>query len=99
MNNNIDRFYIGESTRPVRLRFNEHLSNARLRKSETPFGEHVKLFHDQLEENIINKSFSIEILSTNRDCADLKIDESIKIRNLNPPMNTMTSSWPLVPLH
>ena len=33
--------YVGECTRPVRYRFNEHLSDARLRKTDTPLGEHI----------------------------------------------------------
>ena len=87
--------YIGECTRPVRYRFNEHLSNARLRKLDTPLGEHILHSHNDLSNSDINKSFRIEILDTGKDCAEVKIMESIHIRNLRPSLNTMQSSWPL----
>ena len=90
-----DTFYIGESTRPVRYRFNEHLSDARLRKMDTPLGEHTLHQHTDLPNIDINKLFDIKILDTGKDCADIKIKESIHIRNLKPRLNIMTSSWPL----
>ena len=89
-------FYIGESTRPIRHRFNEHLSDARLRKMDTPLGEHILDCHRNKSNADINYSFHIEILKTGRDCADIKIAESVQIRNLKPTLNTMRSSWPLV---
>ena len=90
------QFYIGESTRPVRYRFNEHLSDARLRKSDTPLGEHIIAFHYNASNTKINTGFKIEILCSGRDCAEIKIAESIHIRNHKPPLNIMRSSWPLV---
>ena len=89
-------FYIGECTRPVRYRFNEHLSDARLRKTDTPLGEHILDFHLNASNTDINAGFRIEILTSGRDCADIKIAESIQIRNLKPTLNSMKSSWPLV---
>ena len=89
-------FYIGESTRPVRYRFNEHLSDARLRKLDTPLGEHIIDSHQNISNTDINQGFNIEILKTGRDCAEIKIAESIQIRNMKPTMNVMKSSWPLV---
>ena len=90
-----DASYVGESTRPVRYRFNEHLSDARLRKMDTPLGEHILQYHTDLTNTQINNAFSIKILDTGKDCADVKIKESIHIRNLKPNLNIMTSSWPL----
>ena len=87
--------YIGESHRPVRYRFNEHLSDARLRKMDTPLGEHILQYHTDITNTQINSAFSIKLLDTGKDCADVKIKESIHIRNTKPSMNTMTSSWPL----
>ena len=87
--------YIGECTRPVRYRFNEHLSDARLRKLDTPLGEHTLHHHTDLSNTDINNSFRIEILDRGKDCAEVKIKESIQIRNLKPSLNTMQSSWPL----
>ena len=91
-----EEFYIGECTRPVRYRFNEHLSDARLRRTDTPLGEHVLDFHLKASNIQINTGFRIEILTAGRDCAEIKIAESIQIRNLKPTLNSMKSSWPLV---
>lgn len=87
--------YVGECTRPVRYRFNEHLSNARLRKVDTPLGEHILHAHTDISNSDVNKSFHIEILDKGKDCAEVKIKESIHIRNLKPSLNAMQSSWPL----
>ena len=89
-------FYIGESVRPIRYRFNEHLSDARLRKPDTPLGEHVAAYHTNTSNIEINQGFKIEIIGSGRDCAEIKIAESIHIRNLKPTLNIMRSSWPLV---
>lgn len=89
-------FYIGESTRPIRYRFNEHLSDARLRRPDTPLGDHIADTHLNASNIEINSGFNIEILSEGRDCAEIKITESICIRNLQPTLNVMRSSWPLV---
>ena len=90
-----DESYVGECTRPVRYRFNEHLSDARLRRLDTPLGEHTLQSHPDLSNAEVNKSFRIEIIDRGKDCADVKIKESIHIRNLKPSLNTMQSSWPL----
>ena len=82
--NNLHR----ETSRPVRERFKEHMSDARLRKLGTGLGEHVLDKHTDLCHKDVNSSFFIEILSRNRDVADSKIDESIKIRDCNPGLNT-----------
>ena len=89
-------FYIGESTRPIRYRFNEHLGDACLRRLDTPLGEHIIDYHQNTSNADINRGFNIEILKTGRDCAETKIAESIQIRNLKPTLNVMKSSWPLV---
>ena len=87
--------YIGECTRPVRYRFNEHLSDARLRKLDTPLGEHTLTFHPDFSNTEINNTFRIDILDRGKDCAEVKIRESLHIRKLKPSLNTMQSSWPL----
>ena len=87
--------YVGECTRPVRYRYNEHLSDARRRKLDTPLGEHILHFHPDITADHINNMFHIEILDRGRDCAEIKIIESIQIRNLRPSLNSMKSSWPL----
>ena len=63
---------------------------------DTPLGEHILDCHRNKSNADINHSFHIEILKTGLDCADIKIAESVQIRNLKPTLNTMRSSWPLV---
>ena len=86
--------YIGESKRSVRLRFNEHLRDAKNKTKNTPFGEHFMNYHAdvQIDENTL----SISILKICKDTADLKIAESIEIRNRRPSLNIMCSSWALI---
>ena len=46
-------------------------------------------------KTIINNTFRIDILDRGKDCAEVKIRESLHIRKLKPSLNTMQSSWPL----
>ena len=86
--------YIGESKRSVRLRFNEHLRDAKNKTKNTPFGDHFMKCHEQVE--IDENTLSISILQICKDIAELKIAESIEIRNHKPVLNIMTSSWTLI---
>ena len=51
--------YIGESIRPVRCRFDEHLSDARLRRPYTPLGEHIIDAYFNSSSDEISSSFTI----------------------------------------
>ena len=86
--------YIGESKRRVRERFNEHLRDAKNKTQNTPFGDHMAKKHPTCD--ITPKSLKISIERVCKDVADLKIAESIEIRNQRPCLNTQTSSWPLL---
>ena len=86
--------YIGESKRRVRDRFNEHLRDAKNQTKNTPLGDHIALKHPS---SIINStSLKISIQRICKDVADLKIAESVEIRNQRPTLNTQTASWPLL---
>ena len=87
-------FYIGESKRRVRDRFNEHIRDAKHKTDNTPLGDHVKRRHPN--STITSTSFKISIERVCKDVADLKIAESIEIRNQRPCLNIQTSSWPLL---
>ena len=50
--------------------------------------------HEQAE--ISENTLSISILQICKDIAELKIAESIEIRNHKPVLNIMTSSWTLI---
>ena len=86
--------YIGESKRRVRERFNEHLRDAKNKTSNTPLGDHISRRHP--DSTITPTSFKISIERVCKDVADLKIAESIEIRNQRPCLNTQISSWPLL---
>ena len=86
--------YIGESKRRVRDRFNEHLRNAKNRTRNTPLGDHITRVHQS--SNVTSTSFKISIERICKDVADLKIAESVEIRNQRPCLNTQNSSWPLL---
>ena len=87
--------YIGQSRRPIRARFNEHLGDARLRKPDTGLGDHTLEEHEDMTNTEINSNFHIAILTTKEHEADLRICESIYIRDNCPTMNTKSRSWPL----
>ena len=86
-------FYIGETRRSVRLRYNEHIRDARNRKEDTPFGFH-QTKHPDIQ--LGSDNISIQILHVSKDGPDRKIWESIYIRDLKPTLNTQTSSWSLI---
>ena len=89
-----ESFYVGETRRSVRLRFNEHVRDAKNKRGETPFGMHQQQ-HTETELNSSN--LRLHILHKARDGPDRKIWESIFIRDLQPSLNTQTSSWPIIP--
>ena len=88
-----ESFYVGETRRSVRLRYNEHIRDAKNKKTDTPFGLH-QTKHPDVCLNSTN--VSIQILHVSKDGPDRKIWESIYIRDLKPTLNTQTSSWPLI---
>ena len=89
-----ESFYVGETRRAIRLRFNEHVRDAKHKRGETPFGLHQQL-HTDTELNSSN--LRLRILHKAKDGPDRKIWESIFIRDLQPSLNTQTSSWPIIP--
>ena len=84
--------YVGETCRSVRLRYNEHMRDAKNNKLDTPFGLHQTKHSVQLDCSNV----SIKILHVSKDGPDRKIWESIFIRELQPTLNTQTSSWPII---
>ena len=87
-------FYIGESRRSIRKRFNEHLGDAKNRRADWPFGIHQ---NDHTNTTLTCQNLRIKILARATDGPDRKIKESIYIRDQKPTLNTQTSSWPLTP--
>ena len=86
--------YIGKTRRMIRTRFMEHLGDARNSRRGTDLGDHVLSEHSTI--HIGNGDFSIGILHTCKDEANLRITESIEIRNRHPALNKNTLSWRLL---
>ena len=88
-----ESFYVGETRRSVRLRYNEHIRDAKNKKIDTPFGIHQSK-HPGVQ--LDSSNVSIKILHVSKDGPDRKIWESLFIRELKPTLNTQTSSWPML---
>ena len=92
---NIDS-YVGESMRPVRLRYNEHRRDAINKAENTPLGDHFLKEHNQDDIRANSSFLDLKILYRAQDHPDRKIAESIYIRSRMPPLNTQGSSWPIM---
>ena len=92
-----DVFYIGETKRPVRLRFNEHVNDAINRTPDTPLGDHFRGAHSSLVlDRTSSLPLNVSILARARDYPDRKILESLCIRDKKPCLNSQMSSWPVL---
>ena len=87
--------YIGETKRPLRLRFNEHLRDTKHRTPDTPMGDHFQASHSNISvgESI---PLTVKIIYKSKDHPDRKIAESLLIRNRRPKLNSNVSSWPIM---
>ena len=86
--------YIGETKRPVRLRFNEHIRDAQNATEGTPMGEHFKQRHSATDLDPV--PLQIKIMHRARDHPDRKIAESLLIRTHRPDLNANMTSWPIL---
>ena len=91
----VEATYIGQTRRPIRARFNEHLGDARRRKLDTGLGDHTVDYHTNMDNSQVNRNYHVEILTTKEHEAELRICESVYIREHNPSMNTQARSWRL----
>ena len=85
--------YIGESKRPIRLRFNEHVLSAKNKTPDTPIGDHFITAHPDYKAEGRNIPLSVEILQKTQDHPHRKICESLHIRENKPQLNKNVSSW------
>ena len=86
--------YIGETKRPLRLRYNEHLRDGTNKTRDTPLGDHFADKHPQ--DNATDTTLAVKIIRKCIDEADRKIAESVAIRDATPTLNTYTASWPIL---
>ena len=86
--------YVGETSRPVRLRYNEHLRDGVNKKAGTPLGEHFLQEHP--DQSPTDTMLTARIVRKCADEADRRIAESITIRDTMPGLNDNTTSWHLL---
>ena len=86
--------YIGETKRPLRLRFNEHVRDAFNRTPDTPMGDHFRDVHNGEVVPGSTIPLRVKVLYKSRDHPDRKIAESLLIKRNRPDLNTNVSSWP-----
>ena len=85
--------YIGETKRPVRLRFNEHVRDALNESEGSPMGDHFREHHPRTTVPI---PLQITVIHKARDHPDRKIAESLLIQKHRPALNTNIASWPIL---
>ena len=90
-----ENIYIGETKRPLRLRFNEHIRDAVNRTQETPMGDHFLEHHPSHPQNS-GIPLNIQILYRAKDHPDRKIAESVFIKKRRPQLNRNSTSWPIL---
>ena len=88
-----ESFYIGETRRSVRLRYNEHIRDAKNKRLDTPLGLH-QTQHPGVQ--LDSSNVGIQILHVCKDGPDRKIWESMFIRDLEPTLNVQTTSWAIL---
>ena len=72
----------------------EHLGDARNQRKGSDLGDHMLAEHPDTQSK--NEDFEISILHTCKDEANLRITESIEIRNKKPALNKNSFSWRLL---
>ena len=88
------RTYVGETKRPVRLRFNEHVRAAINETQDTPMGDHFRESHSGADMDSV--PLRIRVLYKSKDHPDRKIAESLMIQKNRPHLNTNLASWPIL---
>lgn len=90
-----DSVYIGETKRPLRLRFNEHVRDSKHRTPDTPMGDHFQVSHSNISVGD-SVPLSVKVIYKSKDHPDRKIAESLLIRKHRPNLNNNVSSWPIM---
>ena len=88
--------YIGETKRPIRLRFNEHVLSAKNKTPDTPIGDHFIADHQDHQIHRHDIPLSVQILQKTDDHPHRKICESLHIRKEKPILNRTVSSWYII---
>ena len=83
--------YIGETGRMVRLRYNEHLRDAKNKRKDSPWGDHFSNEHQNAQPD--PTTITASILQACSHDRDRKIAKSLHIRDRRPALNTNIASW------
>ena len=86
-----NKTYVGESGRMARIRYNEHLRDAKNHRKESPFGDHFLNEHPTCQ--VDSTHITAKILQVCNSERDRKIAESLHIREQRPSLNTNIASW------
>ena len=89
--------YIGETQRSIRARVQEHFTDTRNRRKDTPWGEHVLSFHKDIDcakEETPGAIFTARILAFEENVIRRKAREAIEIRDRRPEVNR-NGGWQL----
>ena len=92
---NKEGIYIGETKRPLRLRFNEHVRDMLNKTQDSPMGDHFREHHGEVTHGS-SIPLKIKVLYKSKDHPDRKIVESLIIRKNRPQLNSNVSSWPIL---
>ena len=91
-----DGIYIGETKRPLRLRFNEHVRDMFNETEDTPMGDHFREHHSNTVTHGSDVPLKIKVIYKSKDHPDRKIAESLLIRKNRPQLNSNVSCWPIL---
>ena len=94
--NGREGIYIGETKRPLWLRFNEHVRDMINGTEDTPMGDHFRERHIGIVIPGSNIPLSVKIIHKSKDHPDRKIAESLLIKRNRPELNSNVSSWPIL---
>ena len=94
--NDKEGVYIGETKRPLRLRFNEHVRDMINRTPDTPMGDHFTEKHSNSFVHGSSIPLKIKMMYKSKDHPDRKIAESLLIKKYRPELNSRISSWPIL---
>ena len=79
------KFYIGQTSRPFFLRYNEHKWSIRNKNDHSALSEHLLIEHNGASENITD--FDVQFIEICRNPIECKIREAKYIECLRPDLN------------
>ena len=88
--------YIGETQRPIRLKFNGHFLSAKNKTPDTPIGDHFIADHQDYQIQRHDILLNVQNLQKADDHPHGKICESLYIRKEKVMLNRNVSSWYII---